>query len=69
MFNWFKKEKVFENPIEISITGINPQTENEFLFYDFVENQYPPHLEKWFEKAKQTGLNLNLNMNMQFNKK
>lgn len=56
MFNWFKKEKAIENPIEISITGINPQTENEFLFYDFVERQYSPHLEKWFEKAKQTGL-------------
>ena len=56
MFNWFKKEKTIENPIEISITGINPQTENEFLFYDFVESQYSPHLEKWFEKAKQTGL-------------
>lgn len=56
MINWFKKEKAIENPIEISITGINPQTENEFLFYDFVERQYSQHLEKWFEKAKQTGL-------------
>lgn len=56
MFNWFKKEKAIENPIEISITGINPQTENEFLFYDFVEREYSPHLEKWFKKAKQTGL-------------
>lgn len=56
MFNWFKKEKTIENPIEISVTGINPQTENEFLFYDFVESQYSPHLEKWFEKAKQIGL-------------
>ena len=51
-----KKEKEIENPIEISITGINPQTENEFLFFDFVEREYAPHLEKWFEKAKQTGL-------------
>lgn len=56
MFNWFKEEKVVENPIEISITGINPQTENEFLFYDFVEREFAPHLEKWFEKAKQNGL-------------
>jgi DNA polymerase-3 subunit epsilon len=59
MFNWFKKEKtekMFENPIEITITGINPQTENEFLFYDFVERQFAPHLEKWFEKAIQNGL-------------
>lgn len=59
MFNWFKKEKTeskIANPIEIEITGINPQTDNEYLFYDFVENQYAPHLEKWFEKAVQTGL-------------
>ncbi len=54
MFNWFKKET--ENAIEISVTGINPQTENEFLFYDFVEREFAPHLEKWFEKAKQTGI-------------
>ena len=62
MFDWFKKEKkekIIENPIEISITGINPQTENEFLFYDFVERQFTPHLEKWLEKAKQTGLKFN----------
>lgn len=59
MFNWFKRnktEKRIENPIEISITGINPQTENEFLFYDFVEREYSPHLEKWFKKANETGL-------------
>lgn len=56
MFNFFKKEKVIENPIEIEITGINPQTENEFLFYDFVEREFSPHLKHWFEKAKQIGL-------------
>ena len=56
MFNWLKKEKTIANPIEISITGINPQTENEFLFYNFVEREYAPHLEKWFEKAKQMGI-------------
>jgi DNA polymerase-3 subunit epsilon len=59
MFNWLKKEKIkktIKNPIEISITGINPQTDNEFLFYDFVEREHAPHLEKWFEKVKQLGL-------------
>jgi DNA polymerase-3 subunit epsilon len=50
------KEKAIENPIKISISGVNPQTENEFLFYDFVEREFSPHLEKWFEKAKQTGV-------------
>lgn len=59
MFKWFKKistEKKIENPIEISVSGINPQTENEFLFYDFVEREFTPHLEKWFQKAKETGV-------------
>ncbi|WP_233898026.1 exonuclease domain-containing protein [Tenacibaculum piscium] len=52
MFNWFKKKEKIENPIEISVSGINPQTENEFLFYNFVELTFAPHLEKWYEKAK-----------------
>lgn len=56
MFDWFKKKEVISNPIEIVITGINPQTENEFLFYDFVEKEFTYHLEKWFLKAKQTGV-------------
>ena len=52
MFNWFKKKEKTENPIEISVSGINPQTENEFLFYNFVELTFAPHLKKWYEKAK-----------------
>lgn len=55
MFNWFKKKDKIENPIEITVSGINPQTENEFLFYNFVEIEYTPHLEKWYEKAKSLG--------------
>ena len=58
MFNWFKNKNTgiqnnekIENPIEIEIAGINPQTENEFLFYDFVENEFTPHLKKWYKKA------------------
>lgn len=56
MFNWLNKKEKIENPIEISVTGINPQTENEFLFYNFVEYEFAPHLQKWFEKAKSNGL-------------
>ena len=63
MFNWFKNKNTgiqnnekIENPIEIEIAGINPQTENEFLFYDFVENEFTPHLEKWYKKAKSEGI-------------
>lgn len=59
MLDWFKKkqnkEKI-ENPIEISVSGINPQTENEFLFYNFVEMTFAPHLLKWYEKAKANGI-------------
>lgn len=56
MFNLFKKKEKVNNLIEISVNGINPQTENEFLFYNFVELEFAPHLEKWFEKAKSNGL-------------
>lgn len=56
MFSWFKKKEKIENPIEISVSGINPQTENEFLFYNFVEMTFAPHLQKWYEKAKANGI-------------
>lgn len=56
MFNWFKKKDKIENPIEITVSGINPQTENEFLFYNFVVIEFAPHLEKWYEKAKSNGM-------------
>jgi DNA polymerase-3 subunit epsilon len=58
MFSWFKKKEKIENPIEISVSGINPQTENEFLFYNFVEITFSPHLQKWYEKAKTNGIEL-----------
>jgi len=56
MFNWFKKKEKIENPIEISISGVNPQTENEFLFYNFVQSEYAPYLEKWYQRAKSNGI-------------
>lgn len=56
MLNWFKKKEKIENPIEISVSGINPQTENEFLFYNFVENEFALYLEKWYEKVKSSGI-------------
>ncbi len=56
MFSWFKKKEKIENPIEITVSGINPQTENEFLFYNFVEMTFAPHLQKWYEKSKVNGI-------------
>ncbi|NCP61431.1 MAG: hypothetical protein GW839_14180 [Flavobacteriales bacterium] len=52
----FKNKEKVENPIEISVSGINPQTENEFLFYNFVQSEYAPHLEKWYQQAKSNGI-------------
>jgi DNA polymerase-3 subunit epsilon len=52
MFNWFKNRKTKKDSISITITGVNPTTDNEFLFYDFVSTAYPPHLEKWFQETK-----------------
>jgi DNA polymerase-3 subunit epsilon len=40
-----------DDTVSITIKGINPQTENEFLFYDFVMYQPKILLEKWYEKA------------------
>jgi len=56
MFNLFKKKEIIQNSIEISVNGINPQTDNEFLFYNFVQYETVFFLEKWFEKAKSTGI-------------
>jgi len=58
MFNWFKKgnKAETENQIEVSISGVNPQTENEFKFYNFVEMTFAPHLKKWYHQAKLNGI-------------
>lgn len=56
MFKWFKKKEKIENPIEIVVSGINPQTDNEYLFYNFVETTFAAHIHKWYEKAKENGI-------------
>ena len=56
MFNLFKKKEKVNNPIEITVSGVNPQTENEFLFYNFIQYEFPPHLEKWYQQAKSNGI-------------
>jgi DNA polymerase-3 subunit epsilon len=52
MFNWFNKKDRKEPSFQITIEGINPNTDNEFLFYEFVAKEYPSHLEHWFNKVK-----------------
>ncbi|MBI6116417.1 exonuclease domain-containing protein [Salegentibacter maritimus] len=52
MFNWFNKKESREPSIEITIKGVNPNTENEFLFFDFVDKTNSWELEHWFNKVK-----------------
>ncbi|MCM4161272.1 hypothetical protein FHG64_06370 [Antarcticibacterium flavum] len=56
MFNWFKKSKLKNDSVNIAIAGVNPHTDNEFLFYDFVATAYPPHLEKWCAAVKKNNI-------------
>ncbi|HET8964450.1 MAG TPA: exonuclease domain-containing protein, partial [Chitinophagales bacterium] len=56
MFNIFKKKEKRSNLIEISVSGVNPKTENEFLFYNFVQYEFPADLEKWYQQAKSKGI-------------
>ncbi|HQW13517.1 MAG TPA: exonuclease domain-containing protein [Niabella sp.] len=53
MFNFFKPKP--KNQIEMEVTGVNPETNNEFLFFNFVENTPNYILEPWLKKAKQVG--------------
>ena len=39
----------------MEVSGINPETNNEFLFYNFIENTPNYILEPWLKKAKQVG--------------
>lgn len=42
-----------KNQIEMEVSGINPETNNEFLFYNFIENTPNYILEPWLKKANQ----------------
>jgi len=53
MFNFFKPKP--KNQIEMEVTGVNPETNNEFLFFNFVESTPNYILEPWLKKAKQVG--------------
>lgn len=56
MFSWFKKNSKSDKKIKISVEGVNPQTNNEFLFYDFVQFKPKFLLKEWYLKAKSLGL-------------
>jgi len=51
--NWFKKRN---EKISVTISGVNPQTDNEFKFYEFVSSEPANTLEAWYKKAKQENI-------------
>lgn len=52
MKNWFFKRN---DKITVDVVGVNPQTDNEFKFFEFVSNESPERLEGWYKKAKELG--------------
>jgi DNA polymerase-3 subunit epsilon len=52
MFSFFNKKPKSKNTIEVVIDGINPQTDNEFLFYNFVEDTNSLYLKAWYEQLQ-----------------
>ncbi len=54
MFNFFKKISQPDN-ISMNIAGPNPETDNEFMFYNFVISTPNYILEPWIKKAKTEG--------------
>lgn len=53
--SWFKSNFRSNDKISITVEGVNPQTENEFRFFNFVEREQVFFLEKWFEQSKKLG--------------
>lgn len=53
--NWFKNIFESNNSIEVTVEGVNPQTENEYRFFNFVECEPATFLEGWYKKLKQLG--------------
>jgi len=54
MFNFFKKTSQ-RNNISMNVSGVNPETDNEFMFYEFVCRTPNYILEPWIQKAKAVG--------------
>ncbi len=54
MFNFFKKS-LTPNNIEMNVAGVNPETDNEFMFYEFICRTPNYLLEPWMQKAKAVG--------------
>lgn len=55
MFNFFKKTSSTSNNITVNVTGVNPETDNEFMFYEYVCRTLNYILEPWIKKSKEAG--------------
>jgi len=53
MINWFKNRN---KKVSITVKGVNPQTENEFKFYDFVSKEPVFTLEEWYKETKRRNI-------------
>ncbi|MEQ8711729.1 MAG: exonuclease domain-containing protein [Cyclobacteriaceae bacterium] len=53
--NWFKNLFGSSDQIEVTVDGVNPQTENEYRFFNFVEHEPATFLKGWYKKTKQLG--------------
>ncbi|WP_100630119.1 exonuclease domain-containing protein [Algoriphagus formosus] len=53
--NWLKNLFGTKDKINITVDGVNPQTENEFRFFKFVETEPVFFLQKWFDQSKRLG--------------
>lgn len=70
MFSFFKNIK-YGKPANIGmdVNGVNPETENEFLFFNFVEQTPAYILEPWIIEAKRQGLKVNPKYHQAINQK
>lgn len=53
MINWFKNR---DRKISITVKGVNPQTDNEFKFYDFVSKEPDFTLKEWYKETKRRNI-------------
>ena len=67
MFNIFKKSPR-SNDIQMNVSGVNPETDNEFMFYEFICKTPNYILEPWIKKAREVGYKIRPAYEKPFNK-
>ncbi|MBU2912935.1 exonuclease domain-containing protein [Reichenbachiella agariperforans] len=50
--NWFKNIFGSNDKISLTVDGVNPQTENEYRFFAFVEREPTTFLEGWYKQIR-----------------